>query len=408
MPMSSSLSSESLNSSGKRPLAAPDELPPGPGKRIRPEEKDDDRVTMFLRPQFLRPQADSLPSPPVATDEKTDLIQANGHALLNLREGQSVEIPGNGELYQYEITKREGIASTTLSSVFKADHSHVPDDIITVKVLRTRPPHSEDGVATKPQETERNVVHQANIWLREFQSHDDLRHESIVRLYGGDARYLSLYMEHIDARDITAKELWRNEADHFCGDRADAGRVLRDIAGALHYMHKRKLIHNDIKPSNILYSCDRGAVLCDFGMSTAPGHSNVAGGTPYYVPPEFIGRKLRGAPSDVWALGITMLYVLRKMPFPEARGRQHHPRRLHWYIADINRQPTRSRHGQARPTAVSQMQQWLLEVREVSSTLNMNDAIENLVARMLLPQPNQRVTMSQVMAELFPEQTLNT
>jgi len=168
-------------------------------------------------------------------------------------------------------------------------------------------------------------------------------------------------------------------------------------------------VHNDIKPANILYSPERGAVLCDFGLSTHTSNPASAGGTPYYVPPEFMGGKLRGTPSDVWALGITMLYVLRKIAFPDSRGRQHHPKPLYWMIADLNKAPTHHPHGTARggqpgSSAVVQMRSWLAEIYEAKEKLDPHDKLERVVAEMLTPDRNQRVTMKQVIGELSNEE----
>ncbi|KAK7967059.1 mitogen-activated protein kinase kinase [Apiospora aurea] len=282
-------------------------------------------------------------------------------ALLQVGKDETIAIPGGYELDQYRLTKRDQIATTAASSVFTAQHSKVPEvpdgGVITVKVLKTSGPNN-----ARPQDSHRNVIRQADVWLREYRSQDDLQHESIVKLYGGDARYLSLYMEHVDGKDLAARSVWRDAGtDTFTGNRADAVRILKDIAGALNYVHQRKRVHNDIKPANILYSRDRGAVLCDFGLSTLSNDAATNGGH------TFIGKKLRGSPSDVWALGVTMLYVLRKITFPDARGRQGHPKQLYWMIADLNR---RSHHPSKGASAVTQMQQWLNEVNEAKSKLN--------------------------------------
>ncbi len=357
---------------------------------------------------FLRPTADPLVFPLPTASKGKEVVTANGHPLLDMQKEDTVEIPGGCEMDCYQLTKRDPIASTSLSAVFTGttDHPNVPSEsVITVKVLKTRAPQAPNGEVTKPHDTDRNVIRQADVWLREFQSHEDLRHDSIVRLYGGDARYLSLYMEHIDARDLGTKGVWRaSNSDYFSGDRQDALRILHDIAGALHYIHERSLVHNDIKPANILYSRERGAVLCDFGLSTRTSNPPSTGGTPYYVPPEFIGRKLRGTPSDVWALGITMLYVLRKIPFPDSSGR-HRPKPLYWMIADLNKAP--AHHGKGGPaelSAVSKMQVWLSEVNEAKNKLNREDRLERLVADMLVANPIHRATMRRVISELRIEQ----
>ncbi|KAH8882549.1 kinase-like protein [Thozetella sp. PMI_491] len=389
--------SEMVNSSGKRSFVADDEDSPfSPEKKLRsidPTRQSGDGVIMFLRKK-----ADPLVFPLPTASKGKELASSNGHALLDMEPDEVAEIPGGCEIDEYRIIKRDPIASTTQSSVFTAEHSDVPDGVITVKVLKTR---SANPVA-KPHENERNVIRQADVWLREFQSQEDLQHDSIVRLYGGDARYLSLYMEHVDGLDLSKKGIWRAlETNMFNGGRSDAIRILRDIASALHYIHARGLVHNDIKPANILYSRERGAVLCDFGLSTYATNPPTTGGTPYYVPPEFIGHKLRGPPSDVWALGVTMLYVLGKITFPDARGAQAHPRRLYWMIADLNRPPPRDAARSGQPSAVAQMQQWLVEIKEARSRLNASDKVERIVSEMLAPQPSQRITMRRIIGELF-------
>ncbi|KXJ96176.1 kinase-like domain-containing protein [Microdochium bolleyi] len=394
-------SSHVLNSSVKRSFSEDDLSAANASieKRLRMNDslvddkagqKDEDGVIIFLGPRD-----ESLVFPlPHATRTKEVAIP-HGHALLEIQKDDTVSIPGGCELDEYQLTKRSQIATTAASSVFTADYSHAPEGVITVKVLKTQNPNAT------PVDNHRNVIRQADIWLREYKSQEDLKHESIVKLYGGDARYLSLYMEHVDGKDLAARGVWRDSrSDLFVGTRADALRILRDISSALHYVHLKNKVHNDIKPANILYSKDRGAVLCDFGLSTRKADPATNGGTPYYIPPEFIGQKLRGPASDVWALGVTMLYVLRKVAFPDARGRQGHPRQLYWMIADLNRKSHHSHHARGQPSAISQMQQWLLEVKDAKARLDPRDKLESLVAQMLTPNPNQRITMAKVISEL--------
>ncbi|KAH8681856.1 kinase-like domain-containing protein [Xylariales sp. PMI_506] len=394
--LSSIIGSEDVRSSlGKRSFSHDLEKDgSGAEKRLRTEEsagKGDDGVIMFYPPTTTDPLVFPLPHAAKARE----VAIPNGQALLHVQKDETVIIPGGGELDEYQLTRRNHIATTSASSVFTAEHSNISDGIITVKVLKTRSNISE----LKAQENHRNVIRQADIWLREYRSQVDLQHESIVKLYGGDARYLSLYMEHIDGKDLAARGVWRDTAnDIFIGDRSDAVRILKDIASALNYVHQRKRIHNDIKPANILYSRDRGAVLCDFGLSTRTSDPATNGGTPYYVPPEFIGQKLRGPPSDVWALGVTMLYVLRRITFPDARGRQGHAKQLYWMIAEVNRKT--HHHSGKTPSAVLQMQQWLNEVNEAKAKLNPKDKLHQLVSQMLTPNPAQRISVDVLCREV--------
>jgi hypothetical protein len=392
---SSTPRSHQTGSSMKRSLTPDDDE-----KRVKRRTSDavndlDDGAVMFLRPGA--DASDSLVFPLPNARDTRELTVSNGHPLLDASKGETVAVSGVCELDEYQLTKQEPIASTALSAVYTASHSRVPEDIVTVKVLKTRVANPGD----KPLVHERNVIRQADMWLRECQSQEDLQHGSIVKYYGGDARFLSLYMEHVDAQDLTAVPRWRDQvSDEFHGSRADAVRILRDIGEALSYLHGRDLVHNDIKPANILYSPDRGAVLCDFGLSTPAAKAPSGGGTPYYVPPEFIGRKLRGPASDVWALGITMLYVMRKIPFPDGRARRRHARPLYWQIAGINNPniPYRQ-YGNGQPAA-NQMRDWLVEMFEARDKLNSHDRLERVVKEMLTPNPQHRITMARVVQEL--------
>lgn len=383
--------SDVMNSSGKRSLVAGEDDPLSPGKKRRPSdtahEKKEDGLIKFL-PASNNP----LASPQATAEKSKQLATAGGHPLLDLQPDETVEVAPGVKEVEYAITKKEPIASTSLSSVFTAEYSEVPAGLIVVKVLKTRSPFSANNEAA----VAKDVIRQADIWLREFQSQENLEHKSIVRLYGGDARFLSLYMEHVDARDLSTKGMWRNPAtDLFTGDRSDGLQILRDIAGALHYIHGKGLVHNDIKPGNILYNRDRGAMLCDFGLSTSQSRDTASiGGTPWYVPPEFIGRKQRGPPSDVWALGVTMLYVLGQISWPDARAHKNHPRHLHWLIARVN---SRDRDPADR------MRQWLNEVTAARNGLDIHDKLERLVHGMLAPNPQGRVTTKEIVSQLFPE-----
>lgn len=391
--------SNDMRTGSKRPLGHL-----GGELRVKRRSSDvkagDDGLVMFLNPS-TEPFVFSLPG----AGKSRELSAVNSQALIDAREGETVVVPAVCDLEEYRLTKRQRIASTALSTVYRASHSHVPDKILTVKVLKTRTAQSID----RPQVQERNIIRQADMWQRESRNQEGLVHKSIVGYYGGDARHLSLYMEHIDAPDLASERRWRSRADHmFQGSEDDARRILFDIASALEYLHRRQMLHNDIKPANILYSPERGAVLCDFGLSTLATNPSSGGGTPYYVPPEYIGDEIRGPPSDVWALGVTMLYVLRKIPWPDGRGMRHHPKPLYWRIAGVNKPKLPFRHiGNGQPAA-EQMRQWLSEVYESREKLSVGDCEERLVKEMLAPQPTQRILTETILRELASDRNPST
>jgi len=95
-----------------------------------------------------------------------------------------------------------------------------------------------------------------------------------------------------------------------------------DVAKALGYAHRLKMVHRDIKPDNILVDADDNAIVTDFGIARAANrYSRVTGtmmiiGTAEYMSPE----QLRGKPvdhrSDIYSLGCSMYeMVTGKVPF---------------------------------------------------------------------------------------------
>lgn len=91
--------------------------------------------------------------------------------------------------------------------------------------------------------------------------------------------------------------------------------IIRDISSALDYLKGQNVVHYDIKPRNIAYSSNRGAVLLDFGLSSAP--VNKICGTRGYLPPETFNDRPRDFAGDIWALGITTLYIRGYINQPE-------------------------------------------------------------------------------------------
>ena len=86
------------------------------------------------------------------------------------------------------------------------------------------------------------------------------------------------------------------------------------VATALHELHKQKLVHLDVKPSNIMFRPDGTAVLVDFGLSRHDALPDLLDeefelpmGTGPYISPEQVQFVRKDSRSDLFALGV-MLY----------------------------------------------------------------------------------------------------
>lgn len=163
---------------------------------------------------------------------------------------------------------------------------------------------------------------------------------------------------------------------------SDAHTILRGTSSALAYLAEQRVIHNDIKPANIAYSPMRGPVFLDFGLATTADEKGLPGGTPWYIPPDLVVQRTRGTPGDVWALGVTMLYVLGKITLPERTTKG-------WVIRNVTTQD-----GEARECLLI----WLDIVARARTELDRADMVEDLVFQMLEPGSNSRIQAAQIAA----------
>jgi serine/threonine protein kinase len=106
--------------------------------------------------------------------------------------------------------------------------------------------------------------------------------------------------------------------------------IARHVLMALAYAHRCAVVHQDIKPANIMLTVDRTVKLTDFGIAhlrdELPDHSpELVMGTPKYISPE----QLRGVPvderCDIYSFGVTFYEMLTgNLPFPTDGILHHH------------------------------------------------------------------------------------
>ncbi|MBR6721347.1 MAG: protein kinase [Alistipes sp.] len=114
------------------------------------------------------------------------------------------------------------------------------------------------------------------------------------------------------AGKMPEKELWR---------------FIRDVASGLAYLHEQDppIIHQDIKPDNILILKSGGYVITDFGISkqlksslrrSAMQQLNSTGSIAYMGPERFSKQYQAIKASDIWSLGVTIYeLIMDDMPF---------------------------------------------------------------------------------------------
>lgn len=192
---------------------------------------------------------------------------------------------------EFELIRELGRGATAVVYLLK---DHALDRDLAMKVIRTTLGGDDEALARLQREAK--LVAQ-------------LQHPNIVKLYGTHRLpdgSLALLMEHVPGRNL--KELLQEGGALSIPNTL---KILTDVASALAYAHRRRIVHRDVKPENIYIDEEVGAArLADFGVArpwdqdarlTLPGASL---GTPAYMSPEQIdGLEVDGR-SDVYSLGL--------------------------------------------------------------------------------------------------------
>src|SRR5262249_44056325 len=104
-------------------------------------------------------------------------------------------------------------------------------------------------------------------------------------------------------------------------------RILAELAGALDYAHRQRVVHRDVKPENIILHRDNGMpMLTDFGVARAisldamhaqeqKAERELFWGTPHFMSPEqMAGQEDLDGRSDLYALGALGYMMLTGRP----------------------------------------------------------------------------------------------
>ncbi len=142
--------------------------------------------------------------------------------------------------------------------------------------------------------------------LREYELSIGLQHPNVVNVFTYETSTVvgpGIVMEYVDGRTL----------EQFLAENPTPAmrcRVFEQLLQAMAYIHRSGLVHNDIKPENILITrSDNDVKLIDFGLSDNDAYylARMLGCTKRYASPELLAReKDIDARSDIYSLGVVM------------------------------------------------------------------------------------------------------
>lgn len=152
-----------------------------------------------------------------------------------------------------------------------------------------------------------------NILKREYEVSVGIDHPNITSAFTIEnipEIGLCLVMEYVDGENLS--EYLRHNPSAKSRE-----KVLVQLLSAVGYLHKKNIIHNDLKPENIIISKQEGNLkLIDFGLSDDDVHylAKTLGCTPSYASPELLsGNTIIDTRSDIYSIGklIQLLFPVR-------------------------------------------------------------------------------------------------
>ncbi|MCC8071642.1 MAG: serine/threonine protein kinase [Bacteroidales bacterium] len=169
-----------------------------------------------------------------------------------------------------------------------------------------------------------------NVFAREFALVVDANHKNLLR---------PLYYDTCDRKPYLVLPYCQNgsvmrRVGNFTEE--DAWRMLRDVASGLAWLHAMNppVIHQDIKPDNIMLSDSGNYLITDFGVSThlkstlrksMSAAFSSAGTIAYMAPERFSANNTPIMANDIYSLGATVYEMLTgDTPFGDDGGLRQH------------------------------------------------------------------------------------
>lgn len=204
-----------------------------------------------------------------------------------------------GQNCEYEIYKNNKLGYGSYSTVYLGRYVgdilniNRDDGLIAIKEINISDMKSETKILINSEITIMN-------WLI---THN---HNNIIKCYDVFEMENKVYiiMEYCDNNDLST-------LIHASMSEFQIKQYFKQLVDAIKFLNNHNIIHRDIKPKNILLSGST-IKLCDFGFANKKEkiEKTPICGSPLYMAPEIMLKKLYTEAVDVWALGLILFEMI--------------------------------------------------------------------------------------------------
>ncbi|KAL5555183.1 hypothetical protein UlMin_037419 [Ulmus minor] len=166
-----------------------------------------------------------------------------------------------------------------------------------------------------------------------------LHHPNLVKLYGCcvEGNQLLLIYEYLENNSL-ARTLFGPVENRIHLDWPTRQKICLGIAKGLAYLHEEsrlKIVHRDIKATNVLLDKDLNAKISDFGLAKLDEEENThistrIAGTIGYMAPEYAMRGYLTDKADVYSFGVVALEIVSGMSNTNYRPKEEFVFLLDW------------------------------------------------------------------------------
>jgi len=288
-------------------------------------------------------------------------IQARPRTVSRLKgeapAGMQLDVgEGRQRIGRYEVIKT--IGKGAMGVVYKA-RDPLLDRIVAVKTIMS--PQGQ-GRRVRSAFLER--------FQREAKAAAKMQHPAIVTIFdvGVDEESGAPFMvlEYLPGESLA------DRLDRVRFPLARGVQIALDLASALSFAHRQRIVHRDVKPANVLHAGDNRWKLADFGIARMPDSDltqvGIFMGTPGYSPPEAIREGRYTPQADVFAWGAVFYELLSgRIPYegPDTKT-------TNGYVVQGNA-PSVARHDASIPEPLVQV---TMQALESSDKVRFKDASE--------------------------------